>query len=211
LYYANNLAGWARKGWITDLEALAQLSDYAVSMLPADVSNRTAAYVNDMSYVLIGSEGAGVLLTSFFAASHTPPEFGDTGFHENYQDRQNQPYHFWAYVATIANANNTGGWALANAGNIYHELLDPLEAFRTINRGGLSGISWEDYHLAHAGAAMGKYLAEGTLPIEKAGHYMRAALSTEYPGTGDNLDRSLGTWWWPSKIWERVVIKYWPR
>jgi hypothetical protein len=179
------------------------LSDFAVSLIPGGASNRTLAYVNDMSSVLIGAEGVNVLLKSL-AAGYDAPDFGDKGFHPNYQDGQNQLYHFWAYVTTIANGNNFGGWFEGTLGNVGHEMFDPLEAFRTLAQG-RSGTSWEDYHLAYTGMALGEKLISGAVPIEQAGAWMRGALSTEFPGTKDNWQRSLGTAWWPSKIWERAV------
>ncbi len=66
-------------------------------------------------------------------------------------------------------------------------------------------MSWEDYHLAYAGMVMGQFLANGTIPIESADDYMRLALSTEFPGTKDDWQRSLGTGWWPGKVWEAAV------
>jgi hypothetical protein len=202
--YARNLSAWAGAGWITDLEALAQLSDAAASLIPTDMEGRTTAYINDMSYVLIGAEGAGVLLGSFFP-DHEEMEFGDTGFHQDYQDQQNQLYHFWAYVATIGNANNFGGWFLSSSGNVFHEFLDPSEAFRTLARGGITGATWEDYHLAYTGMVTGMFLENGTIPIEDADDFMRLALSTEFPGTKDDWQRSLGATWWPSRVWESAV------
>jgi RHS repeat-associated protein len=203
LNYANNLATWARNGWLTDLDALGQLSDFAVSLIPSGASNRTLAYVNDMSSVLIGAEGVNVLLKSLIA-DYDAPNFGDTGFHRDYQDRQNQLYHFWAYVTTVANGNNLGGWFMGIAGNGGHEMFDPGEAFRKLKTGN-SGMSWEDYCLALTGMSLGQKLATGAVSIEQADDWMRGALSTEYPGKIDDSWRATGIEWWPSKIWERAV------
>jgi hypothetical protein len=106
-------------------------------------------------------------------------------------------------VTTVANANNTGGYVTALLGDFYHEGLDPLEGFRTLHNG-YSGTSLEDHYLAMRGMSIGMMLANGTLPIEQAGSYMRTALASPYPA--DNGVRALGTSWWPSKIWEGLLI-----
>jgi hypothetical protein len=52
LLYNNALAGWAEKGWITDLDAFVQLANAAASMIPGDIEgDRGQIFVNDMASI----------------------------------------------------------------------------------------------------------------------------------------------------------------
>ena len=216
--YADQLAAWAMAGWITSLDGLEQLSNFAASLIPNDTTNRMEAYVNDMSQTIMGVEGSYALIKGFLHHCDKCPEFGDTGFHRDYRDQQNQVYHYWAYVATVALQNNILGRATANLGNTYHEFIDPIDAANTIIQHKPSGLSWEDYYLARAGWATGELLAGGKITVNQAGSFMRMALSTEYPGTGDDANRAVGLAWTPGKavetLFQAIYIDwyyYWPK
>jgi RHS repeat-associated protein len=77
--YANELRRWANERYITDLDALVEMSNFAASMIPRGMTGRTQAYANDMSYVLVASEGANALLGAFFC-DHVPPNLVTVGF-----------------------------------------------------------------------------------------------------------------------------------
>jgi len=92
-------------------------------------------------------------------------------------------------------------------GNIFHEMFDPTDAAHKLLEGTTaSGYSWQDYYLSLQGMAMGEALANGSLAIENGGNYIRLALAQPYAGTEDDSWRAAGTDWWPSKIWEGLLI-----
>jgi len=190
-------------GSYTALDALISLWDFA-TLFGRDA--RTTA--DDMSYVLVGAGGTSTLLAGFTlkgqefltGKSLNLPDFGDTGFHDNYRDWQNQPYHFWGYVNTTAQGGLVG-WGIGILANEFHEKWDPSEALKAP---GERGTSWEDYFLSFKGMEMGYLLYIGALSPDQAGTWMRRELSAP-AGPGYTRNKATGTWWWPS-VWMQTVV-----
>lgn len=95
--------------------------------------------------------------------------FRDKGFHGDFRDGHNQLFHYWAYVATLAAAENPSfprnqgaGFAVGGAANVYHEILDQDEQ-----------ASWQDYGLAVSGMQAGFYIGTGQISPTKLGSYIR--------------------------------------
>jgi hypothetical protein len=164
LAYNNALVKWAQKGWITDLEAFSQLTDFAASMIPEDigiagrqtVSRRTDWFVNDLTSILTGLDGL-----EFHGAAEL---LGQSGFAWIFQDPSTnaggkQPHHIWAYVARAYRH----GSMIASAGNLAHETF--LEV-----PGGI-GRSYQDLALGEVGSNLGSKLYFGRVKVDEVGDY----------------------------------------
>jgi RHS repeat-associated protein len=107
--------------------------------------------------------------------------FWDKGFHEDFRDKHNQLFHFWAYVATTASTDFRPGGSIlgtyagmftGQAGNLYHEVITS----------GVPGASWQDFALAQAGMNTGIMIALGVIPPNELGDYLRDILSPNSTG-----------------------------
>jgi hypothetical protein len=170
--YNNLLYKWARKGWITDLDAFAELSDYAASMIPPDTKgNRTKTFVDDVGAVLHQYEDH----TVYDRAKH----LNQSGFHRIFQDPGSggdQPHHFWFYTWKVFNPHRAP-WPMApipaDVANLLHEMV--------IARRG-KGRSYQDFALGQEGVNLGQALRRGSVEIEDVGDYIRRNL-----GAGSSL------------------------
>jgi RHS repeat-associated protein len=176
--YNNKLYGWVRKGYtydgraITDLVALAELSDYAASMIPTDMGDRASVFAYDIASVLT-KQVSGVGGKYY---DRTRP-LQQTGFDWVFQDPGaggNQPHHFWFYVYQ-AMANGRG---VAVLGNYAHETF--LCRYSRKAKG-FVGRSYQDYALGDMGGRLGSALRNGDIGIEDTGNWIRTTLS---PGGG---------------------------
>jgi hypothetical protein len=199
--YAHFVANSARAGATTDLEALASLTDFA-----AMFGTNAQTFADDVSYAIVGVGGAGTVVN---AALTTPPgfqrpPFRDTGFNRNYQDSDNQPYHFWSYVNTTAQTPVRGA-GLSLIANVFHEGYDPAEAFREPH-----GTTLEDYVLTFKGMELGEGLGLGSVTPGQTGDWIRGNLSHPYGLTYDvaNAIRA-DDWLWPS-AWMEMVVDHTP-
>jgi RHS repeat-associated protein len=201
--YARFLEKQVQNDGMTALDAMVGLWGFASSY-----GKNAVTTSDDVSYTLVGSGGTLTLLGGFLlkgkeflgGAPLNLPNFGDTGFHVNYRDRQNQPYHFWANVNTTAQGG-TVGEGIGLVANIIHEMADPTEALKTPQE---RGTSWEDYFLSLKGMQMGLMLRSGELTVDQAGGWMRATLSAPAGPLYDSF-KSLGTAWWPS-VWMQSAV-----
>ena len=177
--YNNLLYGWARNEWITDLEAFAQLCDYAASMIPTDIKgNRTETFVYDV--------GA-VVTTQVTGDKYYGNPLQQTEFDWVFQDPGaggNQPHHFWFYVYQVM----TGGRVWGSLGNLAHETF--LARYDSA-AGGLVGRSYQDFALGQEGVNLGADLKMGRMQIEDVGNYIRANFG---PG-GGLVSRWSGSSW----------------
>ena len=104
--------------------------------------------------------------------------FGDEGFHEDFRDRQSQPFHFWAYLATAANTEGAGpasyllGRIVSNIANNIHEIIWTDGP----------GATWQDYTLARAGMNIGTLVNIGAVPPDQLGNTIRDYIGTDGPG-----------------------------
>ncbi len=168
--YANNLADWSKRGWITGREALYNLMGRAYSMIPRNTANLGTVFANDVSRAILGKDGAGVLWNC--RTGCTSERFSSTGFDNDYKDGYDQLFHFWAFVAEAANGNST----VARLGNTYHEFWDPTDP---------GGNSWADWRLSMIGINMGEMLRGGADVRLMADLVIDHAISSPWPGTQD--------------------------
>jgi hypothetical protein len=174
LQYNDSLYQWARSGWITDLEALASLCDYAASMIPTDISgNRTEIFVYDLSSVL--TEGTGGLIYQYSGGriGEVNPRYQkakhlkQTGFDWVFQDPSTggeQPHHFWFYVYLTFESKHR---IVSAGGNYVHE---------TFLAGGGVGRSYQDFALGNEAVNMGVDLRNGRMEIGDVGNWVRSNL-----------------------------------
>ncbi len=187
----------------TSLDALLSLADFA-SLFGTD----GPTFADDISYALLGATDKDTLLEAFLlkgkefltGKSLNLPEFGDTGFHRNYRDFQEQAYHFWGYVNTTAQGG-LPGWGIGLVANELHEKWDPTEALKDPDE---RGTSWEDYFLSFKGMRMGYSLHTGALSPDQASAWMRREL-TAPAGRAYTIAKATGTWWWPS-VWIQKAV-----
>jgi hypothetical protein len=154
----NQLHEQIANGEISDLEALALLTEYAASFSPNNAEN----FVQDLGAVITGY-GSGNAVTNelenqakdMVGLSTVHDEFesqasdlGQSGFADIFQDETgNQPHHFWFYVQTGFEA----GQLVSDAGVVLHENI----------AGG--GMSDEDMYLGFEGTKLGTALQDGSI------------------------------------------------
>ena len=152
----------------SDVDLLAQLMDFAA------LYNTTAQeWANDLTFAINSTTGRFTLVTAL--GKKGTLGFNDEGFNLVYQDRQNQVYHWWAYVNTTAQSGKSGK-VLGVVGNVFHEFYDPTGVSR---EPGKAGNSWEDYALAENGLDFGMRLYTGAISPQTASDAMRVALTTD--------------------------------
>ena len=159
---------WSRKAHMTDVDLLALLMDFA-----ALYDTTTSEWANDLTFAINETTGPFTLITALGKTQDL--EFTDRGFNSVYRDRQNQVYHWWAYVNTTAQRGEYGR-TLGVIGNVVHEFADPMGVS---HKPGESGNSWEDYALAENGMDFGMELFNGNITPETASDAMRIALATD--------------------------------
>lgn len=189
------------EGGIDDLEALAQLTEYAASLSP----DCAACFVNNMGAVATGytgsAPGAMVLLnrwkssefplSKYYVDSRTGhTTFRHTGFAPIFRDnngKANQIRHYWQYVQS----GYFEGWNTAIAGNAFHETIDPSSD--------RPEKSYHDFVLGVEGADLGFLLYVGAVSPEGAGQYIR-----------DNLSKdSASAYFWNNPAGPWTPPKYW--
>jgi len=189
------------EGGIDDLEAFAQLTEYAASLTP----DCAACFVNNMGAVVTGYTGSapGLMvllhrwnsddypLSKYYEKSnkgHTL--FRQTGFASIFKDnngRANQVRHYWQYVQS----GYFEGWNTATAGNLFHETIDPASD--------PDEKSYQDFVLGLEGADLGFLLHIGAVSPEGAGQYIR-----------DNLSKdSASAYFWSNPAGPWVPPRYW--
>jgi len=163
LLYNNLLADWARKGWITDLDAFVQLLNAAASMIPGDIEgDLTQIFVYDLAAILTEY----VDRQYYDQAIHLK----QSGFDRTFQDPGTggeQPHHFWFYVYSVFASNSR---LIATAGNLAHEtfLTADTLSFREV-----VGRSYQDFALGQEGVNLGVDLRNGRINIGEVGGYVQ--------------------------------------
>jgi RHS repeat-associated protein len=173
-----------------DLEALAQIVDKAY-----DLYNTYDQMIPAISGVILGIKesntytvwNAAFKNTGCAGVGRDPQDcgqnsaekggraFGDTGFHQDFQDGHNQLFHAWAYISTTM-ATDDGIWGsgsiVSTLANIVHEVIwqEPLS-------------SWQDYALGTAGMDIGGAAKMGAISSPFLGSYIRVALGPNGGGS----------------------------
>ncbi len=174
------------KPLITDFDLLALTADYSATL---GASPRQIA--DDLSWIFADASGSSALVVAAYEAivggKPTPPintglketPFGNlrnpagSGLHPDYEDNQNQLFHFVPYVATYASGGDLMGGGSGMLGNYVHEDLG-LPDFG-------SGASWQDDNLAYAGMVLGYGINHGLIDSNEIGHWIRTVLSQPAP------------------------------
>ena len=190
-------------GGVDDLEALSQTSDLVASYHPTDWGD----FLPEMGRIFIGVEGygPGTLLAALFAGGcggigREPRDcpgnkhyFLDEGFHKDFRDRHNQPYHAWGYIAQTAAPGSPMAYAVGRLygiiGNIGHEYV---QSKLNIDDGW--GTSWQDYTLSESAMAIGLLISIEVITPAELGDVMRYAFGPEGPGSGGTLQRLEERW-----------------
>ena len=109
--------------------------------------------------------------------------FADTGFHKDFRDGHNQPYHVWGYIANSSSSNlygSFGGVLIGVAGNYFHEGVQGV--IRYPENGW--GTSWEDYTLSYKGMFIGVMVSTDMIPPAELGSFVLQFLGPD--GSGSN-------------------------
>ena len=113
--------------------------------------------------------------------------FQDTGFHRDFQDGHNQPYHAWGYLAQTATPGNVLAFELdlilSQWGNLVHEVVQSA-----INLQGGWGTSWQDWVLSEAAVDLGYAISYGLIASPtQLGDTLRRNLGPHGPGSNGRL------------------------
>ena len=184
-------------GGADDLEAMAQITEKAAvhqrdwdDVLPA------------LSGVFLGvrSSGALTLLRAGLnpdkcaGLGHEPHDcpgnscyFGDEGFHNDFQDEHNQPWHAWGYIAQTAVPGGgaravAAAFGLGAVANVGHEIVQSV-----VRYDGGWGTSWQDFVLSEAAMAIGARITAGAITPAELGRVLRASFGPAGPGSGGRL------------------------
>ncbi|MBK6432469.1 MAG: RHS repeat-associated core domain-containing protein [Anaerolineae bacterium] len=192
-------------GGINDLEAMAVISDVA-----AGLYRTWDRFMPEMGKIFTGSPAYGTFgliapaLSTMLGLGgggcagvgrepHDCPSntvyFHDTGFHSNFRDRHNQPYHIWGYIAQTTTPGDTISFelnfTLSQWGNLIHEQVQSK-----LNWDSGWGTSWQDWVLSEAGVLIGYQITYGliTSPVE-LGDTLRRDLGPLGPGSRGRLQQ----------------------
>jgi hypothetical protein len=175
-------------GSINDLEAFAQLIDYAAWFTP----NYTSCFVQNLGSALTGDTGASAWVTEVMGQMDSGKwdkhynsrlQLGQSGFASIFQDPGkggNHPHHFWFYVQM--------GYQQSQLKNNVAGLFPWLAVIgrETVLARGPGGKSFQDVALGFEGVNLGLELWTGNISPSETGDYIRRTLS---PGSKE------ATWW----------------
>ena len=203
-------------GGVNDLEALARIADAYAQLYPD-----WASFLSQMSTTFLGVKtfGPGTLVHAALATSRDgciglgrepddclantgKPYFLDTGFHQDYRDTHNQPYHVWGFIAETAFPfdlkHAADGVCIAYAGNIFHDII---QSRRILNHHEGYGASWQDYYLSLAGIEIGTAISSGAIAAPRElSQVLRERLGPAGPGS-----RGAVQWW--EEHWDIKPLK----
>lgn len=149
----NTLKEYARQlvadGKFNGREILSETIRYANSMYNYTDSSKLS---DDVSCAITGARGpntifdASAIGVGVFGYTTQEVKLGKGGWNADYDDNSNnQAFHVWSYVNTVAQGGNPGVLLSATA-NAYHECWDPFDS---------EGRSTQDANLAWAGVILG--------------------------------------------------------
>ncbi len=185
-------------GRVNDLEGQATISDLTASVYP-----EWGEFLPEMGEAFVGTRTTGPTALAAAALAggcaglgrepHDCPSneyyFADTGFHPDFQDTRNQPYHVWGYIAQTATPGRpltyVPGVALGIAGNLFHEIGQSVlgSTLGWFEHGW--GTSWQDYTL----------ITNQAITPAELGDVMRSRLGPQGPGSRGRtqlLEQTLG-------------------
>ena len=181
-------------GGLNDLEAMATIADVAAVTLRS-----WDAILPALSHIFLGVEtsGPGTLIKAALSShangcagvGREPHDCGgatdyfkDSGFHDEFKDGHNQPYHVWGYIAETASPGQPLGWAAGVAfsvwGNTFHERIQD-----ELNWDGGWGTSWQDYYLSYAGMEIGTLITDQSITPAELGNVLRDRLGPNGNGS----------------------------
>lgn len=189
---------------VTSLDAMVAIIEIAAGVYGDDWSGMLDSLSN--AFLGVATHGPGTLELAVVAtkidgcagvgrnARDCPEEkyrFGDSGFHEDYRDNDNQIYHVWGYIADTANPYNSlgGGFSLFESlfANVFHEYV---QSELNIDEGW--GTSWQDYVLSEQGMYIGSLITVGTslgiLKTSDLGNIVRCLLGPNCGGSQGRLN-----------------------
>jgi hypothetical protein len=187
---------------LTDLERLAMLSDFVARRYPDDQQ----AYLSLMTRIIMGVDSSPLSPLAAVTNGDKCSGWGrdpgdcpeneitglfllDSGFHSDYQDKNNQVFHFWASVDAVGGASSETGMLARNALvfiglQVFHEGIQGVLIGTPL---GDPGSSWEDYALTDRGMLIGTGLAMEYFQPSEVGDRIRNMLSQPWPGDIDAL------------------------
>jgi hypothetical protein len=199
-------------GGINDLEAFALIAEIVASKYPT-----WDKFLPEMSKIFNGTDGYGpfsLAIAGAYSASiggcggigretHDcqgnagKPQFSDKGFHPDYRDGHNQPYHAWGYIAQAANPG--GSWldvlegvVIGAGGNWFHELIQSkasgLEFYgaKPFEKYGW-GTSWQDFVLSDTAMGIGLGISAGNINPSELPNIMRREFGPNSSGSNGKL------------------------
>jgi hypothetical protein len=193
-------------GGVNDLEAMARIADAYARLYPS-----WELFLSQMSNTFLGVPvfGPATLVEAAIAtrlngcigkgrephdcpANEGQPYFQDTGFHLDYQDGHNQPYHVWGFIAQTAypfdEYTHLSGVCFAHAGNIFHDII---QSRRFLAHEDGYGASWQDYFLSLAGIEIGSAISYGVIESpQELGRVLLKRLGPDGPGSSGSVH-----WW----------------
>jgi len=184
-------------GNVDDLEAMATISDITAGYYPG-----WDEYLSQMGLIFIGAEKTGTfaLISAVMAGGcggigresrdceGNTVYFLDKGFHPDFRDRHNQPYHVWGYIAQTATpgnplANDFNTVVMSQWANLIHEVVQS-----TINWDDGYGTSWQDFVLSEAGMKLGSQITYGLIASpSEVGDTLRRELGVAGSGSSGRL------------------------
>jgi hypothetical protein len=109
--------------------------------------------------------------------------FSDTGFHSDFRDGHNQPFHLWGYIAETASPGNPikGSLGIGEAlgANVVHELGQSVLHYPDNGW----GTSWQDYTLSGVGMKIGSMITAGLIQPNELGGVIRSSIGPSGPGS----------------------------
>ena len=189
-------------GNVDDLEAMAQISD-----LVARYYSDWESFLPEMSRIFLGVETYGpatgicALAAGGCGGIGREPRdcegnehyFLDEGFHEDFQDLHNQPYHAWGYVAQTAAPGSAPVYSVGRLIGIFGNWVHEVGQSKIGWDGGW-GTSWQDYALSESAMAVGLIVSAEAITPAELGDLMRYAFGPEGPGSSGALQRLEERW-----------------
>ena len=188
-------------GGKNDLEAMAQIADWGATIYGDDWNS---GILPTLTEIFVGVETTGPLTlvdaglinkdgcaglgreTRDCEANRGKPQFADTGFHKDFRDTHNQPFHAWANIVNVATPGNQFmggvGVGIGVIANIAHDIG---QSVLNIDEG--FGTSWEDYVLSYASWDIGKKITELSISPSQLADKLRSTLGPNGPGSGGRI------------------------
>jgi RHS repeat-associated protein len=171
------LFGLTKNETINDLEAFAQLTEFAATLTPDctecfihNLGSILTGISNDNPYQSVLDNRDGKFEFDYYYRATKGARFGQGGYAKIFKDPDqkngNQARHFWFYVQVAFD----DGVFFSTFGNIYHEFVDQQE---------IKGHSFEDYALGIEGQTLALNLALGIVKPLGVGNYLRNVLAPD--------------------------------